>query len=237
MFGLSATRQVGEGSKCEQIKLRELPMSHDSQSPSTTPVLKDRQSQLPQPLPTWRLWVPLLLQTGLILAVPAQAFYTQITGKTVILKTIPVDPYDPLRGYSQTLNYEISRVDNLRSLPGWQELAKQQAGTRLYVILEAPESATSQPPKAWKPVRVSSDRPTSLPANQIALKGKSTGSSIEYGLETYYMPEERRDEINQDITQAQRGRQQQSVVVEVKVDAQGRAVPISFWVSERNYRF
>lgn len=147
MFGLSAIRQVGEGSKCEQIKLRELPMSHDLQSPSTTPV-KDRQSQLPQPLlPTWRLWVPLLLQTGLILAVPAQAFYTQITGKTVILKTIPVDPYDPLRGYSQTLNYEISRVDNLRSLPGWQELVKQQAGTRLYVILEAPESAKSQPLK------------------------------------------------------------------------------------------
>jgi len=34
------------------------------------------------------------------------------------IKTIPVDPYDPLRGYSQTLNYEISRLDNLRSLPG-----------------------------------------------------------------------------------------------------------------------
>jgi uncharacterized membrane-anchored protein len=51
------------------------------------------------------------------------------------------------------------------------------------------------------------------------------------------MPELRRDEINQDINQVQRGKQQQSSVVEVKVDAQGRAVPISFWVSKRNYRF
>ncbi len=231
-------------------------MTHSSKSSSTTPVLQGRQSQLPERLPGWRLWVPLLLQTGLILAAPAQPFYTQITGKTIVLQTIPVDPYDPLRGYSQTLNYDISRLENLRRLPGWKELLGQQAsekstaiylatGTNFYVILEAPASAESQPPKAWKPVRVSGDRPTSLPANQIALKGKSTGSSIEYGLETYYMPEARRDEINQDINQAQRGRQQQSVVVEVKVDAQGRAVPISFWVSDasskgkapRNYRF
>lgn len=215
-------------------------------SPSTTPVLQGRKSQLQERLPGWRLWVPLLLQTGLILAAPAQPFYTQITGKTVILQTIPVDPYDPLRGYSQTLSYDISRVENLRNLPGWKELVGQGSKkstsndlareTRFYVVLEAPVSAESQPPKAWKPVRVSSDLPT-LPANQIALKGKSTGNSIEYGLETYYMPESRRDEINQDINQAQRGRQQQSSVVEVKVDAQGRAVPISFWVSKHNYRF
>jgi uncharacterized membrane-anchored protein len=222
-------------------------MTHNSRSPSTTPALQGRQSQLPERLPGWRLWVPLLLQTGLILAAPAQPFYTQITGKTVILQTIPVDPYDPLRGYSQTLNYDISRLDNLRNLPGWKELVGQQGskksssnylatGTSFYVILEAPASTESQPPKAWKPVRVSGNYPT-LPANQIALKGKSTGNSIEYGLETYYMPESRRDEINQDINQAQRGRQQQSSVVEVKVDAQGRAVPISFWVSKRNYRF
>lgn len=222
-------------------------MTHNSRSPSTTPALQGRQSQLLERLPGWRLWVPLLFQTGLILAAPAQPFYTQITGKTVILQIIPVDPYDPLRGYSQTLNYDISRVENLRNLPGWKELVGQPESkkstsndlareTRFYVVLEAPTSADSQPPKAWKPVRVSSNLPT-LPANQIALKGKSTGNSIEYGLETYYMPESRRDEINQDINQAQRGRQQQSSVVEVKVDAQGRAVPISFWVSKRNYRF
>lgn len=216
----------------------------NSKSASTTPVLQDKPSQLPERLPSWRLWVPLLLQTGLILASPVQPFYTQLTGKTVILQTAPVDPYDPIHGYSQTLSYDISRVENLRRLPGWKELSKgsQQntylpSGTRLYVILAAPASAPSQPPLPWKPVGVSSDRPSSLPANQIALKGKSTGNSIEYGLETYYMPESRRDEINQDISQTQRGRQPQSFVVEVKVDTQGRAVPISLWVSKRNYRF
>ncbi len=195
-------------------------------------------------IPFWRLWLPLLFQTGIILAAPAQPFYTQLTGKTAILQTVPVDPYDPLRGYSQTLSYDISRIDNLQQLPGWQELMQQNTsessvrdvpvGTNLYVTLEAPTSS-SIPPSAWKPVRVSRDRPQNLAANQVAIKGKFTGNSITYGLETYYMPEAQRDEINQSIAQAQRD--QQHFVVEVKVDNQGRAVPISLWVDRRNYRF
>jgi uncharacterized membrane-anchored protein len=51
------------------------------------------------------------------------------------------------------------------------------------------------------------------------------------------MPENRRDEINNDISQARGGKQRQPIVMEVKVDTLGRAVPISFWVSDRNYRF
>lgn len=216
-------------------------MTNSSES-LTKPGLKERQYLIPERLPVWRLVVPLLLQTGLILAIPAQAFYTQITGKTVVLQTIATDPYDFLRGYSQTLNYDISRLETLRRLPGWKELKSQNsreylaAGTKFYVILAAP-ATSSTPPQAWKPVRVSSFRPTSLAANQIAIQGKSNGGSfVEYGVETYYMPQTRRDEINQDIGQARNGRAQ-SVVVEVKVDNQGHAVPMSFWVSDRNYRF
>ncbi|MBW4665715.1 MAG: GDYXXLXY domain-containing protein [Chroococcus sp. CMT-3BRIN-NPC107] len=195
-------------------------------------------------LPIWRFVVPLLFQVGLILALPSQSVYTHITGKTVILQTIPVDPYDPLRGYSQTLSYDISRLDNLQKLPGWKELIQQKSknsnyldsGTELYVILESPPEGSKQPPLAWKPVRVTLSRPTSLPANQIALKGKSAGSLIRYGLETYYFPESQQQEINQAISQSQRG-QRRLLVVEVKVDDRGNGVPVSLWVSDRNYRF
>ncbi len=226
-------------------------MRHTSQSSSIAPTLVEPQKRMP----AWRLWVPLLLQTAIVLAAPAQPLYTTLTGKTVVLKTVPVDPYDFLRGYSQTLSYDISRQENLRSLPGWKALVKQHleakatdlppsvpplnslpTGIRFYVILEAPAAKTNSP-QAWKPVRVSSKMPKSLPANQIALKGKSSGNSIDYGLESYYMPEARRDEINQEINQAQSSRQRQAIVVEAKVDAQGRAVPISFWISDRRYRF
>ncbi len=203
------------------------------------------QNEETRSLPLWRFAVPLLFQVGLILALPAQSIYTHMTGKTVVLQTIPVDPYDPLRGYSQTLSYNISRVESLQQLPGWQEIKEQQKiknsdysnlRTQLYVVLESPPEGVKQPPLAWKPIRVSGSRPTLLPANQIALKGLGANRSIRYGLETYYFPEAQQQEINQAISQAQTGRSQ-SLVVEIKVDKQGNGVPVSLWVRDRNYRF
>ncbi len=200
-------------------------------------------------IPVWRFWVPLLVQMVLILSVPAQAVYTQLTGRTVVLQTVPVDPYDLLQGYSVALSYNISNLDWLRSLPGWDTLPKKSDShstflapeTRFYVILEAPQASASLP-KPWKPVRVSLTYPASLPANQVALKGRANYSSVEYGLETYYIPEEQREQINDEISQTQQSqpgtsRQEQSVVVETKVDAQGQAVPVSIWVNRHNYRF
>ncbi|HEY9823402.1 MAG TPA: GDYXXLXY domain-containing protein [Candidatus Sericytochromatia bacterium] len=225
------------------------------------------------PTPSWRFWIPLLFQTTLILTVPAQAIYTQLTGKTVILQTVPADPYDLLRGYSQTLRYDISSQDSLRQLPGWQELPKQQPrgnklafiepGTRFYVILAAPVSpALNELPQPWKPIAVSTRRPAKLPANQIALKGLAQPGSVQYGLETYYIPEDQREQINSDLraarmadpTQPQQTlpeadptqpQQTPPVVMEIKVNTKGDAVPISLWaqVGEpskpqiRSYRF
>lgn len=202
-------------------------------------------TESPRTLPLWRLWVPLLLQSALILAIPAQAVYTHFTGKTVVLQTAPVDPYDFLRGYYVTLNYEISGYDTLKKLPGWKELEKDpnsnrqtvRPGTRFYIVLESPKPVAGQPPQPWKPVRVSRDRPADLSENQIALQGTASYGNVQYGLETYYIPEDQRVEINQDINQAQISRNTQPIVVEVKVDTQGRAIPLSFWVSDRNYKF
>lgn len=194
-----------------------------------------------KPISSWRFLVPLVLQLALILSVPAQAFYTSITGKTVILQTAPVDPYDFLRGYYQILNYNISTPDTLKSLPGWTELSINPdylpSGTILYVILEQPTQPNqSQPPQAWKPVRVSAERPQNLSDNQIAIKGESNGWRIEYGLETYYMPENQREQVNADINEAQ-FTNPESFVVEVKVNSNGKAIPVSLWVRDRNYTF
>jgi uncharacterized membrane-anchored protein len=201
-------------------------------------------------MPGWRLWLPLCVQTLLILAVPAQAIYTKVMGKTIVLQTAPVDPYDLLRGYSVTLTYEISQVGVLRQLPGWQTLPKLTSNaqdlapdTTIYVVLEAPTSIT-QPPQPWKPVRVSSARPTHLKPNQMALRGKANYSRVEYGLETYYIPEDQRVQINQDISEVQRRcpRQQirschPAIVTEAKANSDGIAFPTNLWVENRNYRF
>jgi uncharacterized membrane-anchored protein len=215
----------------------------------------------------------MLFQTALILTVPAQAVYTQITGKTVILQTVPVDPYELLRGYSQTLRYNISSQESLRRLPGWQNLPKLkpngnkltfiEPGTRLYVILAAPgEPALTKLPQAWKPVAVSLQRPSKLRPNQVALQGLAQNGFIQYGLETYYIPEDQREQINADLRAARLANQNQlqqaqsqidpaqpqeipPVVMEIKVNAQGDAVPVSLWAQVgkaskqqvRNYRF
>jgi uncharacterized membrane-anchored protein len=192
-------------------------------------------TRLPRRLPSWRLWLPLLFQTALILGVPAQDAYTYVAGRQITLQTAPVDPYDLLRGHYQTLGYEISRSDQLRSLPGgeWFEQHQFKAG-QFYVVLEAPTTETT-PPKPWKPIRISATRPTDLAANQVAIQGKTNRyGQITYGIETYYMPEANRNELNTDISQTQ---DRQAFVVDVKVDGSGNAVPISLWVKDRNYRF
>ena len=195
---------------------------------------------------------PLLIQTALILTIPARAFITSVTGKTVILQTVPVDPYDLLRGYSQTLRYNISNISDLESLEGWQEIwqktEKQKfdpnqqynyisEATELYVVLEAPKDQPQIPPQPWKAIAVSLDKPDNLPENQVALQGIAIYNSVKYGLETYYFPEAKRIEINNKISSRNQGNQEESFVVEIKVDQQGKAVPISLWLGKDNYKY
>jgi uncharacterized membrane-anchored protein len=222
------------------------PLSEQQTVQNDLPVTEEKATK---PMSVWRLVLPLAIQTALIVAIPAQAIYTHITGRTVILQTVPVDPYDLLRGYSQILRYDISSADTLKKLPGWTDLVKQypggnqysplKDGTDLYVILEEQKSSDNSIPKAWKPVRVSKERHSNITDNQVALRGKYKYGSVTYGLETYYMPEDQRDRINNEITQArpQKPGQPQPIVVEVKVNTAGKSVPVSMWIEKRNYRF
>jgi len=200
----------------------------------------------PQPIKPWRFWIPLFLQTALIISIPAQAVYIHLTGKTIILQTAPVDPYDFLRGYSQTLGYDISNYNNLEILPGGKEtfakVRRNSTPSDIYVVLETPaQQVTSGRPKPWKAVKIS-DRPLTLTPNQVAIKGLIQYNRITYNLESYYFPEDQREQFNNDINAVQRGRfrqpgKAQPFVVEAKVDSQGNAVPVSLWVGDRNYRF
>ncbi len=236
--------------------------------------VKANESQSTKPLPFWRFIVPLLIQTGLILAVPSQAVYTNITGRNVVLQTTSVNPYDLRQGNSMRMRYDISSIETLRRLPGWSEVVRRNSsitdsdnynnrnanrnrnrnrdtnrnnsleqGTSLYVIMQEQRFARLGVPRAWRPVRVNDYLPNSLAANQVALRGTYQNGAVNYGLETYYVSEDQRQEMNNDISRSlsrqsnQRNRQQQPMVVEVRVDPQGQAVPLSMWVQNRNYRF
>jgi len=193
-------------------------------------------------VPSWRFLAAMLLQSALIVGVPLQSALTYMQGETVTLKTLPVDPYDPLRGYSQTLRFDISNVSTLKSLPGGESVFTwQNKGELIYVTLASPSVANAEPedigaPEAWPPVAVSLARPESLVSGQVALQGRYRSRRVDYGLETYYMPEAQRNDINDQIRQVQR-EDADAFVVDVKVDAKGNSVPQSLWISDQEYQF
>jgi uncharacterized membrane-anchored protein len=209
--------------------------------------LRATEQKANKPLPIWRLVAPLVLQVGLILAVPTQALYTDVTGKTVVLQTLPVNGDNLLDGYALNLDYNIGRLETLRRLPGWRDWVRRNSlrnrqitqGSTLYLILQEQAGNRGGIQRAWRPIRISSSLPVYLPNNQVALKGNYEDGVINYGLENYFIREEQRRQINNDILQAQQGRngRRQPIIVRVKVDPQGNAAPISVRIRDRVYRF
>ena len=201
----------------------------------------------PKKIPVAYFLVPLLIQLGIILLIPSKSFSTYKTGQDVVIQTRPVDPYDFLRGYSQTLSYDISQVRDLKKLPGGKQLKK---GNVFYVVLQAPDNTDQKPPKPWEPVSIKQTQPKDLSSNQIALKGVvKKYNRVKYGLERYYMPEDQRDQINEEIRDLNlvnrnlerdsenRSDRRRPFVVSIKVGKDGHSVPVSLWLGDRNYKF
>ncbi|MCS6783019.1 MAG: GDYXXLXY domain-containing protein [Gloeomargarita sp. SKYBB_i_bin120] len=182
-------------------------------------------------LPLWRFGLPLLVQVAIPLAVAAPYLTVIAASRTVYLETLPVDPYDPLRGYSQVLGYEFARLEVLQSLPGGKRIG---AGSEIYVILAAPNNPNATAPAPWRPVRVSPSLPRDLGPQEIALKGRLEGNRVRYGIEEIYIPENRREQINAAVTQASQKRQ---ALVEVKVGDSGLALVRALWLHGQRYAF
>ncbi len=186
----------------------------------------------------WRFWLPLALQLALILPMPLRNTYTAIAGETVILTTEPVDPYNLLQGYYQTLRYQtISSREAVIELEGGEFLPEYYRDRRPFYIVLAQDTAdgATAGPADWQPVRVSPERPI-VQANELFLKAYPEENSIRYNLERYYMPEERRDELNATIEDLRR-QSRQAVQVEVKIDRFGRAVPVALLMGGDRFEF
>lgn len=201
------------------------------------------QLDLLTPISFQRLLIPLMLQIFLLLLLPLPNLYTQFTGKTIVLQTIPVDPYDARRGSWIDLSYDISYPQTLKKLPGWNELIKKfpgshkqyypvAEGTNLYVVMQ-------QDKNKWKPLRIEINLPKSLPKDQIVMRGQYRYDLINYGIEKYYMSESDREQMNQEISDGIPNRigQLKPMLVETKVNHQGQAVPVRMQVGDRIYNF
>jgi uncharacterized membrane-anchored protein len=196
-------------------------------------------------IPFWHLLLLLCIQTVIILAFPITRLYTQYTGKTFTLQSIPIYPSDTLRAKYLVLEYKISRLETLSKLPGWKELINQYPGTNaqyypiaegtnIYVIMQQDKSKS----QVWEPLRITNTLPTKLPVNQIALHGTYRYGSIIYGLEKYQFSQKEADYFNQDTFQTRQislGRQQ-PITMKIKVDIWGNAVPISMQINDMNQK-
>ena len=152
--------------------------------------------------------------------------YTLRTGTEVMLKTVPIDPRDLFRGDYVTLNYEISTL-NLEEIPA--EDSYFEYNDRIYLALEL-KDGYGVPKKIYR----------TPPEDELYIKGMVKDIihdweedeagiiteephikelRVEYGIESYFVPEGRGIEIeSQQLT----GRE--GVDVKVVVDKYGNAV-------------
>jgi len=156
----------------------------------------------------------------ILAAVPAQKIYTRATGRSVTLKIRPVDPYNVLSGYYVTLNYEIANP------PSFANSYDGNRGERVYAILKRRADGE------WGPVSLSKSYPANLPENRIAIRGSYSYSRIEYGIEEFFIPEDKRAEIEQGLLI-----NRDQARVEIKVDSQGNAALVRLLIGDRVYDY
>ncbi|HEU4507252.1 MAG TPA: GDYXXLXY domain-containing protein [Pyrinomonadaceae bacterium] len=166
--------------------------------------------------------VAVIIQILILVAVPARKVFTRVTGKTVVLKVQPVDPYSILSGYYATLGFDISRVDAFQNARAM--LQEYSEGDWVYAIVEQGDDGT------WKPISLERELPANLPHNRAALLGRINRGAIRYGIEEFYIPEAQRVRIADDLS-----RNVDKARVDVKVDSAGHAALERLRIEDRVY--
>lgn len=99
-------------------------------------------------------------------------------GTSIMVRTRPVDPRDLLRGQYVALAYEFSNVSDFPKTTG-----TLTPGQEVWAVL-APDEGF------YIPVELFADAPAQLAPGQVVLCGTIKSSrAIEYGIESYFVPE------------------------------------------------
>ena len=162
----------------------------------------------------------LAAQTAILAAVPAKKIHARLTGTLITIETAPVDPYSFLSGYHVILNYEISTP------PGLKQFSDRNRGIEVYVILEPDEN------NIYNARSIHPAIPEDTPQNCLLIKGKLAGPRVIYGIESYFIPEKSRNQIEKDLRDNQRRAKAQ-----IKVDKYGNAALIRLLVEDRIYEY
>jgi len=149
----------------------------------------------------------LLVLVGLI----GSRQWTLMTGRPVLLETVPVDPRSLFRGDYVILRYKISTLDP-EIIPPDEETPRR--GQTVYVTL-CPQG------RYWEAAAASRRRPPVGP-EEVVIKGRWRGGHrVQYGIEQYFVPEGQGREIER--LRGRRADGAAQLAVEVAVDRAGRA--------------
>lgn len=208
-----------------------------------------------------RFLIPLVIQTAAMLTGAFFAVDTEANGKLVTLETEPVNLSKFIRNSSNRVSYNISSFKKLEEIPGWEKLPgtpvpcpknnqprnrkKNQCNPNaklldpdviLYVILEPPTpEETGDLPRPWVAVGLSGDRPPELGENQVMIKGRTLEDLVEYEGEKFYLMRSQREEILANLDLTDQEEKLEPLMIQLKVNPRGKAVPVNLWVGDRNY--
>lgn len=127
----------------------------------------------------WRVGAVVAVQLAILAAIPLRQVRARVSGTTVTLETVPVNPYDVLSGYYVTLAYEAERVPYLGGDadggPAWLVVARGSP--------------------AWKGVACRRGLPSHGP-DEVALAAEVVGGRCRIASASrFYVPEGRRAEV------------------------------------------
>lgn len=143
------------------------------------------------------------------------------TGKTVILKTEPIDPRDPFKGDSVNLLYDISTITEPMTETQKTELLKNN---KIYAVLKPVEFY-------WVLDHFSTKKPAD---GTTYIQGFVWGEirdfmRVQYNIENFYVPEGKGKEVET--------HQGKDLFVEVYLDEKGRASIKTLLLGQVPYKF
>lgn len=157
----------------------------------------------------------------IIIGFVATKEFTLRTGEQVLLKTVPVDPRDLFRGDYVILRYKLSTL-NLNDIPA--DYTDFKIRDKIYVSLDE-ENGCGVPSKVYR---------NSPETEDVFLKGivkdvRGKRLTVEYGIESYFVPEGKGKEIER-----ARGK---ALDVKVSIDKFGNAVIKSLLIDGKQISF
>jgi uncharacterized membrane-anchored protein len=170
-----------------------------------------------------------LIQVTIVALVPAKQIYARMTGRLITIKTAPVDPYNIMSGYYVTLSYQISNPRQTQESMSEEDILKDVAtpyNSPVYVLLK------EDPNKIWIIDSVSKQPPDNVPSDRVLIQGRTLYNRIIYGVESYYIPEDKRQTIDSDLRN-----NREKTFAQIKVDKFGNAALVRLLIGDTVYEY